>query len=780
VRINVAQPLSIRLTRNTVLLALLLGILLNLFQVTVDYFHARESMDEDIQALMDISHSPASQIAYNIDTRLAQELLEGLLRHPAIVKARIVDPDKQVLASRSRPMSHSPYRLLSDMLFGASKTYSEHLRVPQLSRIDLGRLTVTIDTYYFGNAFLQRAASTIVSGFVKSLILAVILLFLFYVMLTKPLISVIQSLRQVDTEAPEKARLQVPGGHQSDEIGQLVLITNDHLHKIEENLQKLRRAEGQLKQYSEELEQIVEERTREISDKNDALQRGNRALLHAKEDAMRRARSRANFLASMSHEIRTPLNGLLGMIGLAMDEEDTPAQRNRLQIALSAGENLLGLLNDILDISKVEAGKLILERIPLSPRHMAEQVATLLAQQARKKNVNLVLDIAPDLPERLLGDPTRIQQILTNLVGNAIKFTHSGHVTIRLAYQAHQLEISVTDTGIGISDESLDYIFSPFSQADTATTRRFGGTGLGLALCRQLVNRMRGTISVDSKVNQGTSFHVLLPLPEGEVPAASEGFPTAISGRRVQLVMNAENPHRDPLIRQLQHWGMVVEAGSATNPKDHHPDILLVDSANLGAADDSGANCPVLLVGDQFAGDTASQRLTVPIELPLQREQLQLAIAHALNLPERFRPEPRAETLEMSRFLGLKVLLVEDNRVNQIVASGMLRKLGCEVDLAENGERALIALDNHHYDLVLMDCQMPVMDGFEATRQIRSRPKLASLPVVAVTANVMQGDRERCLAAGMNDYITKPYNKDTLRDTIARWVGTPLEAQQPS
>ncbi len=777
-RIKLPQRLSIRLTRNTVLLALFLGILLNLFQVTVDYFHARQSMDQDISALMDISRSPASQIAYNIDTRLAEELLEGLLRHPAIIKARIVDPDGRVLASRSRPMSHSSYRWVSDMLFGDSKSYSEELRVPQLSRIDLGHLSITIDTYYFGNAFLQRAAYTIFSGFVKSLILAVILLFLFYVMLTKPLISVIQSLRQVDTEAPEKVRLQVPGGHQSDEIGVLVRITNEHLHKIEESLQKLRGAEGQLKQYSEELEQIVEDRTREISDKNDALQRGNRALLHAKEDAMRRARSRANFLASMSHEIRTPLNGLLGMISLAMDEEQAPAQRNRLQIALSAGENLLGLLNDILDISKVEAGKLILERIPLSPRHLAEQVATLLVQQARKKKVELVLDIAPDLPERLVGDPTRLQQILTNLVGNAIKFTHSGHVTLKLAYHAHQLEISVTDTGIGISDESLEHIFSPFSQADTATTRRFGGTGLGLALCRQLVNRMRGTISVDSQVNRGTSFHVLLPLPESELPTIAEGFPSAITGRRVQLVMSAENPHREPLLNQLRHWHMEVETGPATSGEAMPPDLMVVDIAHVGAAEDSGADYPVLLVGDQVDG--GANRPMLPVELPLRREQLQLAIARAMDLPEQFRPEPHTEGVEMSRFPGLKVLLVEDNRVNQIVASGMLRKLGCEVDLAENGERALLALDNHHYDLVLMDCQMPIMDGFEATRHIRSRPELGAVPIIAVTANVMQGDRERCLASGMNDYITKPYNKDTLRETISRWVEAPLEAQQPS
>ena len=776
--INVTQRLSIRLTRNTVLLALLLGILLNLVQVTADYFHARKSMDQTIQALLDISYSPASQIAYNIDTRLAQELLEGLLRHPAIDRAKIVDPDGRVLASRSQPPEQSPYRWLSDMLFGSQKTYTRDLRVPQLSNVDLGNLTITVDTFYFGDTFLQRAAYTIVSGFAKSLILAIILLFLFYMTLTKPLSSVIQSLRRVDTEAPEKTRLRVPAGHQDDEIGLLVRITNEHLHKIDENLQKLRSAEGQLKQYSEELEQIVEERTREISDKNDALQRGNRALLHAKEDAMRRARSRANFLASMSHEIRTPLNGLLGMIGLAMEDEEAPAQRNRLQIALGAGENLLNLLNDILDISKVEAGKMSLERIPISPRHIAEQVSNLLAQQARRKRIDLVLDLAPDLPERLLGDPTRIHQIMTNLMGNAIKFTHSGSVVLAAEYRDNQLQFTVTDTGIGISSDALEHIFSPFSQGDTATTRRFGGTGLGLALCRQLVDRMRGTITVDSQVNRGTTFKVMLPLPEAETRELDNAFGRAVTGKRVRLVMSPQNPHRTPLVRQLQYWGFTfLDADEGTKADVQAADLVVVDRNSLFPVMEEQPGCPILLASEPSSEMSQSQRLVIGIELPLRREQMQLALAEALDLPDGLRPDMTYEEVEESRFLGLKVLLVEDNRVNQIVASGMLRKLGCEVDLAENGERALIALDNHHYDLVLMDCQMPVMDGFEATRQIRLRPEMNSLPIIAVTANVMQGDRERCLESGMNDYITKPYNKATLRKVIARWVGTPTLAQ---
>lgn len=269
--INVGKRLSVRLAWYTVLWALLLGLVLNLVQVTFDYFNASRNMDQDIQALMEISHSPASQIAYNIDTRLAEELLEGLLRHPAIVKASIVDPEGKVLADRERQLPRSPYRWLSDMLFGMERSYRNELEVAQLSDIELGSLRIDVDTYHYGTTFLRRASQTLLSGFATSLILSVILLVMFYLVLTKPLFRVIRALAQVDTEEPEKVRLPTPPNHADDEIGQLVRITNQHLDTIDGNLQKLREAEGQLKDYNEQLAQTVEARTREISDKNEAL-----------------------------------------------------------------------------------------------------------------------------------------------------------------------------------------------------------------------------------------------------------------------------------------------------------------------------------------------------------------------------------------------------------------------------------------------------------------------------------------------------------------------------
>lgn len=766
------KRLSYRLTRNTVLLAMALGLVLNLIQVTLEFFHAREAMDEDIRALLEISHSPASQIAYNIDARLAEELLAGLLKHPAIIDARIVDPENRTLAAVSQASDPSSYRWLSDLLFAPLRFYSSDLQVPQLEDIPLGELAVTIDTYHYGTNFLNRAGYTLASGFIKSLALTVMLLFVFYFVLTKPMLRVIEGLREVSPKTPEKARLPVPPSHDEDEIGLMVGIINRHLDTIDASLDQLRLAEGEIKNYSIKLEREVEDRTREISDKNLALQRGNRALIRAKEDAVRRARSRADFLASMSHEIRTPLNGVLGMLGLTLEGDLDPAQRNRLEIALSAGQSLLDLLNDILDISKVEAGKLELEAIPFDLRSLIEECATLHAQQAHRESIEVVTDLDPALPPSLLGDPTRSRQVINNLLANAIKFTDIGEVRIQARYERHEVRLDVLDTGIGMSPQSLSRIFSPFSQGETHTTRRYGGTGLGLALCRQLVERMHGQINVESEEGRGTHFSVTLPLPiNPEPPAEAEPLPADLQRRGVCIALSRTHPHRRPIERHLAAWGLPVTSWSeGQEPPANDAPLLLIDATDQGALAIAGkwpSDSVLVLTNDDWQGIAPSwQRLA----LPLRRSELRRCLLNlSSGMTTTARPgAPRSPA--SPSIPSMRLLLVEDNRVNQMVASGMLQKMGYEVDLAENGERALDALKRRHYEAVLMDCQMPVMDGYEATRRIRQNPDWQSLPVIAVTANVMQGDREDCLNAGMNDYITKPFDRQGLKTVIERWT----------
>ncbi|WP_449288070.1 ATP-binding protein [Marinobacter salarius] len=749
---------------------MVLGLVLNIVQVTLDYFSARDSMEQEIRALIEISHSPASQIAYNIDIRLAEELLDGLLRHPATIDARIIDNNGQTMAAASQSSPDSRYRWISDLLFGDSRVFSQELVVPQLSDLSLGSLTVTIDTYHYGLLFLQRAGYTVISGLLKSLVLTAALLFIFFFVLTRPMLNVIGALSRVKAETPEKVRLPVPENHREDEIGLMVGVINQHLETIDSSLAQLRMAESAMKNYSSQLEQEVEDRTREISEKNDALQRGNRALVRAKEDAVRRARARANFLASMSHEIRTPLNGVLGMLGLALEGDMEQAQRNRLEIALNAGQSLLGLLNDILDISKVEAGKLSLENIPFSLRNLVEECATLHAQQARRKNIDVVADIDCDLPESFLGDPTRTRQILNNLLSNAIKFTEQGFVRIHATRYNGNVRIDVVDTGIGMSKEGLHRIFSPFSQADSDTTRLYGGTGLGLTLCRQLVERMHGQILVDSEEHEGTHFTVNLPLPvhdEQESQPSMPAIPGLLQQVGVDIGMPRDYPHRTPIEHQLRAWGIPLREAA---PDGEGILMIAANESDETAAQlaSSWSGTGIILVDrDGSAHPTKDRQI---LSMPLRREQLYRTLCRAAGLDTGDRARIIETPAGVSRTLNL--LLVEDNQVNQVVASSMLKKLGHTVTLAENGKQALEALQQgeRRFDIVLMDCQMPVMDGYEATRNIRENPEWQDLPVIAVTANVMQGDRDDCLESGMNDYITKPYNRADLKSIIDRWA----------
>lgn len=778
------KRLSFRLTRDTVLIAMLLGLILNLVQVTLDYFNARESMEQEITALIEISHSPASQIAYNIDIRLAEELLDGLLRHPATIDARIIDNNGRTMAAASQSSPESGYRWISDMLFGPSRSFREELKVPQLSDLSLGHLTITIDTYHYGLLFLQRAGYTLASGLLKSLVLTLALLGIFYFTLTRPMLGVINALNRVRADTPEKARLPVPPDHLEDEIGVMVGIINRHLETIDHTLAKLRDAEAAMKNYSGKLEREVDDRTSEISEKNEALQRGNKALVRAKEDAVRRARARANFLASMSHEIRTPLNGVLGMLSLSLESETHPEQRNRLEIALNAGQSLLGLLNDILDISKVEAGKLSLETIPFSVRNLVEECATLHAQHARRKRIDLVASVDAHLPETFLGDPTRTRQILNNLLSNAIKFTDRGRVSIAATQIKGNVRFDVVDTGIGMSKEGLHKIFSPFSQADADTTRLYGGTGLGLTLCRQLVERMHGQILVGSKQSQGTHFTVNLPLPAAEQnldDMSDSKVPSALKLLGVDIALPENHPHVDPIRAQLEAWGIPVRQAL--------PDGQGILIASATPPDDSGEVTPdnwagagALLI-DRF-GSNATATTHPRLSMPLRRDQFLYALCIAGGFQdegvgensENYQVESTADNLNPGR--TMRFLLVEDNHVNQLVASSMLKKLGHEVVVADQGRRALdlLATDDR-FDMILMDCQMPVLDGYETTQIIRKNPNWQDLPIIAITANVMQGDRDDCLESGMDDYITKPYNRADLKAIIERWAPAPPSSE---
>lgn len=774
--IRFTNRLSFKQARLSVLAAFILGTLLSLIQVIVDYRSEDALIDQEVQAQINVSLSPASRIAYNIDAELALELVNGLLEAPEVVRAEIIDNNGIALASVSRPMANSGYRAVSDALFGRRRDYSQPLYVEHAPNELLGHLVIEVDTFYQGASFLRRAGLTMLSGFVLSLVLSLILMVLFYAMLTKPLVHLINDLLHMKTEG-ERSRLPCPDGHERDEIGALVEVINRQLQSIDVNLRQKLRAEERLRKYLEELESIVESRTTELQHTNAQLRESNRELEASREAALDMARARSAFLANMSHEIRTPINGLLGMIGLTLDSTLNDEQRQQLSIAYDSGKVLVALLNDILDLSKFEAGKLQLEQIPFDLGALLEETASLLSQNAGKQDIELICEIDPTLPGLLLGDPTRIRQIISNLLSNALKFTEQGHVALRLTVERTEGDqqyvcISVSDTGIGIPEQAISEIFSPFTQADAQISRRFGGTGLGLTLCKSLTEAMQGELGVESTPGRGSTFSVRLPLLRHEQPPRyKQPLPCSV------LIWNKRGHLQgSTLQRLLESWQIRckrVDYAEAEPLPEDLPAVhcWLIDSPLLAERlREVKPDIPRLLIcsySQQLdTGQAEAFHVRQQVATPPPRHRL----ARAIDSLFETQPTSEQSTAQQQLGTGQRLLLVEDNAVNQMVAKGMLSRLGFEVELAEHGEIALAKLAEQDYALVLMDCNMPVMDGYETSRRMRADPRWQNLPIVALTANALHEDRQRCKDAGMDDYLAKPFKREDLQAVLQRWL----------
>ncbi|GAA0272441.1 ATP-binding protein [Pseudomonas rhodesiae] len=761
--IKFAHRLSYKQARLTVLVGFVLGTLLSLIQIGIDYASEDASINREIRSLIEISHNPASRIAYNIDAELAQELTLGLLHSPAIIRAQLIDNNGLVLADVQRPRKESTYRALSDLMFGANRQFEDRLYLSHMPNDSLGVLRLDVDTYAFGSRFLRRAEITLLNGFVRSLLLTGILLGLFYVMLTKPLVRIIGEL-----STRKHTRLDYPPGHENDEIGVLVTVANQQFENMQTEIQQRRHAEDRLTEYLGQLEDIVSARTLELKASNQRLSQSNDELEAAKMNALGMAQARAAFLANMSHEIRTPLNGLLGMIALSLDSSLNAEQRQQLSIAHDSGKVLVELLNDILDLSKFDAGQLELERIPFDLGALVEDTANLLSQNAAP-SVELTCLIDPRFPAQVLGDPTRVRQIVSNLLSNALKFTRFGRVDVRLSVQEGKVHIEVCDTGIGIAQEAQAKIFQPFTQAGAGITRQFGGTGLGLALTRNLCEAMQGRLSISSEVGFGSQFRAELPLP-AHSPAVQ---PPPLSGD-VIAITNASSGLTELLTTLLPYWGLTPRCYA----QDHDlsgetPDLLITDCPECLFRLRPGITAPILVV-TAYGNFMPSEEVAALAPLqqqarPLSRNALYQILRRTLRSDGHLILDPiQVEAAPVAH--RARILLVEDNPVNQLVAKGMLSKLGCEVVVAGHGGEALKCLEEQHFDMVLMDCNMPVMDGYEASRQIRSSGRWPDLPIVALTANAMSEERERCRAAGMNDYLAKPFRREELNALLDLWV----------